>query len=502
MSIRLASKLIQYFVIFPILAVTYCNVAGAEPLSLDPDAEPATLIAFKPEPKMGEFVGRAEGMVDNTGKRFFLNNLNVMAPLAIQIFAKDPSKPVSVSLHRFLWREANQQGQTDENGDWTFVGRIHDEVGIELKASEPSEFYVLAWRGPEHPTDFEANLFIPAQSGGNTTTGPDSGSTSVPWLAITIVIAIAVVAIAYMALRFRGSQQNVAVIACLALGASLVATDARADPINANWGSRLAAAEAGLEFMQSSFDERFGVTAEELQHLRDYDNQIQADFNETRSIIAERLHGHDDAIELTNEQIAEMSGIIAERLAGIDGDIATLYMLVEQDRTAIPDPTFGGVEPMPSSCFVGSRVSSELGIGSAVTTDPVSSACAECFDAANQKLVEQLGYYEQLRVIYSNQRTLTDYAVMTGDALSGFHQLEQAAWYSIKLMITKAQAEVTKAYNTKYEEYNGRLDGILREFGQCEAMNGNDGWYERHGKLFYNSLISSYRVYDTADSLL
>ena len=486
-----------------VLTALGSNLALAQPVAMDPNAPAPTLIEFKPEDGLGEFVGRAEGRVDSEGKRLYLTGLDVMAPLSIHVFTADPAKPLDVSLHRFLWREANQQGRTDERGSWQFSGRIHDQVGIELAAAEPVDYYVLAWRGPVQPTDFGANLFVPANPRGATANNGVSGAT--PWLAITIVIAIAAIAIVFLLTRRRGNRSAAAALAGIAAATTLLSPDALADPVNANFGPRLAAVESGLEFVQSSYDERSGIIAEELQKLRDSNRELQRAFSETQATIAERLRQHDASLQSADQRMAEMAQQIrteiadrkwadkqrdvehaemaeevASELSQLQGDVATLYMLVEQDREAIPDPTFGGVDPMASNCY----------------DDP---ACADCFDAANGKLVEQMELYEKLRSIYSTHRSFAEYVVMTGDALSGFHQLEQAAWYSTKLMIKQAQMNVTRAYNEKFAEFNTKLDGILREFGECEAILGVDDWYDRNGKLFYNSLINGYRVYDDTE---
>ena len=48
------------------------------------------------------------------------------------------------------------------SGDWGYVGRVYDEVGIELKSSEPTEFYILAWQGPAAKASLSYNVFAAA----------------------------------------------------------------------------------------------------------------------------------------------------------------------------------------------------------------------------------------------------------------------------------------------------------------------------------------------------
>lgn len=481
MSPRSLRTAIQNTAMVCAVMIVTIGVANGEPLSLDPEAEPATLIEFKPEPGMGDFVGRVEGTVDDTGTRFYLKGLDVMAPLVIQLLAKDPEKPIDVSLHRFLWRDIDFEGSTNEEGDWGYTGRVYDEVGITLKAEDPSDFYLLAWMGPSIENLSEPNLFVPAD-GASPVSGAAKSQSAVPmWALVVIIGLLAVIAVILIRNQKRGNSSLTATIIALLLVGQ--AQEASADAFDV----RLALVEGKLQELTLQLGQ---ITEEMRQEMSSrLDNQKRR-----TDTLYEVVNTSQEAILRIFEELRHQEGLtealvheVVTQMDTMDDHllrrIMRLEFLAEQDREAVPDYTFDGVNPMPSTCYD-------------------NPACASCFDAANEKLTAQLVLYEKLRVIYSNQRTLTDYAVMTGDAMSGFHQLEQATWYSIKLMITKAQAEVTKAYNDKYEEFNGKLDGILQEFGRCEAMHGNDDWYRRHGKLFYNSLISSYRIYNTADSLL
>ena len=168
--------------------------------------------------------------------------------------------------------------------------------------------------------------------------------------------------------------------------------------------------------MQSSIDERSRIISEELQTLRESNSDLQRSFSENQTIVADRLHHHDVSIQDNKVRLGELSRHVEAKLNALHdsnrnqntalgelreqsrsisealgthleqlyGDVANLYMLVEHDRSTVPDPTFGGVDPMPSSCYD-------------------NPACTSCFTAANAKLVEQMDLYEQLRRIYANQ---------------------------------------------------------------------------------------------------
>ncbi len=444
--------------------------AIAQPVSLNPDDPSPTLIAFKAEPKLGEKVGRVEGMVDAAGRRFYLDGLDVMSPLAIQVLAKDETRPIKVALHRFFWKTAEMKGETDSNGDWTFVGRVHDEVGIELRASEPSEFYILAWQGPAMKPTFAANLFTASEAANK----PAAVAGSFWMIGIIAVLALV---IGVLALKLR-RRQTVA-LTLLVLTTGLAPQPAVADPESLGFPARLARTEARIEqvyqTLTARMDQTGNIIAGRLTSLEAADRTLTARMDQTGNIIAGRLEDLDAADRMLTARMDQTGAIIADRFAALDGHIETLYMLVAEDATAIPDPTHGGIAPMPSRCF----------------DDP---ACASCFAAANTRLSDRLAQYERLRVIYQTNERFIAKMVQMGDAVSGWHQLEQAAWYATKAKIMKSQDKLTLAYNNKYREFNGKLLTILQEFGRCEDQHGLDDWYNRYGVFFYNSLIASYRL--------
>ena len=112
----------------------------------------------------------------------------------------------------------------------------------------------------------------------------------------------------------------------------------------------------------------------------------------------------------------------------------------------------------------------------------------------NERLSVRLEQYERLRVIYQSTHAAMVSSLAYGDAASGWHQLEQAAWYSAKQMIVGADASLRRAYLDKFDQFNADLRTILEDFGQCEEQYGMPDWYRRYGVIFYNSLIASYRI--------
>jgi|GEM_PF-6601097 len=480
------------FIIVGILIVATAGVARSEPFSLDPEAKPAELIEFKSEPGLGDFVGRVEGTVDSAGRRFYLKGLDITTPTVIEVLAKDPAKPIGVSLHRFIWRQTDYEGSTNEDGNWGYAGRIHDEVGIALKADEPSEFYVLAWMGPSLDIGSTATLFKPPAGStepgdetGETASSEKAGSSPVPlWALLVIIGLLAVIAFALMRNQKRGNAGSAVVVAAVLICAQVPI--ARADPFDI----RLAVIEGQLRQLTTDLGQ---VTEQLRQEMQNRLNSQQRQINEMRSqlIVAfeglidnfERLRNHDERLrnnrEFTEALVREVVHQLVTEMDTADNLILTrlleLEALVAEDRVAEPDPTYGGVPPVESGC-----------VG--------NPACMACFSEVNSRLQVRLNMYEKLRIIYSTNKELTDWAIDLGNSMTGWHHLEQAAWFGVKNNIIRAHKEVEDAYRAKYEVFNGRLRDILNDFGDCEAQFGLDNWYDRYGNVLYNSLISTYRL--------
>jgi len=442
----------------------------AQPISFNPDDPEPTHIEFQPDGQLGEQVGRMEGVVDSKGRRFFLGGLNVMSPLIIQVFAKDETKPIDVSMHRYFWKTSEEKGRTDAAGDWGYIGRVHDEVGIELRSSEPSEFYILAWQGAALEPSFASAAFAPTDTGGSAR----SASAPTSWLIGLMVLLIVGAGAAVGMARRRRS----AAAALLVLITVLVPTAARAS----DFESRLANAEARVEQLNSLVNAHYQEAIELDEIVTD---DIAANSEEIEALWGRR---EEDALAINSfidrcvayyrgllSSLEELSLTTASEIAGLQASIDALTLLVEEDRRAIPDSTLGGIAPMPSRCIA-------------------DDDCRRCSSEAVTRLEGRLANYERLRVIYQTTNTYVERMTALGDAKSGWHQLEQAAWYAAKQKIVESQIGLQTAYRNKFDEFNRDLQSILQDVGRCEAQYGFDDWYNRQGVFFYNNIISSYRI--------
>ncbi len=466
--------------VFSLLALLSAVAALAEPLSMDPEAPPATLIELKTEPAIGEFVGRAEGRVDEEGKRFYLSKLNVMAPLVIQVFAKDPSKPIDVSLHRAAWATDDWRGMTDENGDWGYLGRVHNEVGIELTATEPSDFYVLAWQGPA----VEKQFGMVAVSVAPNDVGAGRSSGGFGQILTYIGIALAAFALAYFVIRRRDRTSAASALALVGMSIAFGhATDAIAQGVPVveppAFEGRLLAAETRLQQLETAMietrDELKYATEDLADSLEFVEDMVYENFDEILQLGVQQEQFQADV----QSQLDALRAQMRRKDQSHERMIEELRTLIEEDRDAEPDPTHGEVGKLPSTCI--GEFGEDL------------EKCSECFQAANRKLEEQLRNYEQLRIIYSNTKWQIEDAIAFGDAHSGWHQLEQAEWYTQKQNIIQSFRNTQRAYEDYLAQANPNLFDILNEISRCEEEAGGiENWFGLYGIHFYNSVTNRY----------
>jgi hypothetical protein len=428
-------------------------VVNAEPLDFKQDQPKAQQLILRNDAKLGEMVGRIEGTADEAGKRFFLKGLNVMSPLVIQVLAKDPEEPVDVSLHRFFWTDKDRSGTTNEEGRWGFAGRVHDEVGIWVSAAESSEFYILAWHGAPAPQAFGTGIFVPA----------DSAETGSSWTTtlITVVLALLILAVAYLLIKTRRADAA----ASLVLIALIASPESNAE---ADFSTRLSGVEADLLSAIVTYTEMIGNVQGQIDIMDGQVGNLQFDVLEMRNDLA----ANSDRIDTNAAEDRNLRRMIVDVMSQLEA----LETLHEADRSAIPDAGHGGVPPMPTSCR------------------DIDSPCGVCFNNANRRLETRLRQFEKLRVLYDGLvYSFIDHVVQYGDARSGWHQLEQARWYEVKLDMAQQRSAMNASYGAKFDEFMVDLNDILIALDECESEHGViDHWYEAYGHTFYESFRAVY----------
>ncbi len=178
--------------------------------------------------------------------------------------------------------------------------------------------------------------------------------------------------------------------------------------------------------------------------------------------LAERLGAAESGIRTLRQQVTDNARAIQE-----------LRMLHESDRKAVPEPA-NDLPPLNLKC----------------EDDP---ECQQCITNVTQDLEAQLRLYEKLRIIYDRAKTYNDNAIMIGDVFSGYHQLEQQAWYATKLDLVKNFRGLQAAYDAKLEDFNGRLMVIFQKLDQCTPDVAGDITNSFETAMFLNTIKGAYR---------
>jgi hypothetical protein len=177
--------------------------------------------------------------------------------------------------------------------------------------------------------------------------------------------------------------------------------------------------------------------------------------------LQDRLATAESGIRSLRQQVSQNARAIQE-----------LRMLIESDREAVPRPA-EDVPPLNLKC----------------EDDP---ACQSCMLNGTQDLEGQLRLYEKLRVIYDRAKTYNDNAIMIGDVFSGYHQLEQQAWYATKIDLVNNFKGLQAAYDAKLKEFNDRLKAVFETLDQCTPDVVGDITDSYETVLFLNTIKGAY----------
>ena len=540
-----------------LLAALLSSTAIAEPADMSKDKIPHQTLTFKQEAGLDGDIVRAEGVVGPEEKRLLIKGFDVMRPVSVTVLARDISKPIQAGIHRWFWKEPDVSGNTGNSGQWVFEGRLHKEIGIKLQADRPSEYYVLIWQG-EAVDPNSVVMVQPASKleGNNTEDGDDPGFFM---MAVVALLAIAVVLLAVLVLR-RGGSSSAALLLAIGLMMAAAPdavlaqdlpnpfVDEYKAPPESNaprpgeppnpFVDEYKPAPEDPDGLSSQKPDRAPPKLEEPGKKPDYSGASspeepgkKPDYSGTSSreepgkkpdYSGTSSHeepgykpptdggdsvagsagrdgrggsrggdgsntaagGDGSGADSSSRSFEDRLRAAEDRVRALESRIEAnaraieeLRFALEQDRNNVPDPAPGGTRPMPSGCLDGSE-------------------CAACVRGQTSTLTGLLRDYERLRVIYSDTKDFSDRMIELGDAVSGFHQLEQMAWYQEKLKIGRTVQNMQNAYDSKLREFNTELEGVLREIDSCEAQGGHSGWYDQYGQLFYLTLTSHYRRTD------
>jgi hypothetical protein len=106
-------------------------------------------LELKPSTKLKHGkVSLMAGTADGEPHRLFLENLEILSPIAVTVLAKDPSHDIQVKLGK-EWDKADREGSTKGKGFVTFKLRTAGDLRILISSpdSEPRPFQAVVWVG-------------------------------------------------------------------------------------------------------------------------------------------------------------------------------------------------------------------------------------------------------------------------------------------------------------------------------------------------------------------
>lgn len=125
------------------------------------------------------------------------------------------------------------------------------------------------------------------------------------------------------------------------------------------------------------------------------------------------------------------------------------------------------------------------------------TGCGACFAKAQGDLKQLRFSLEKLRVIGTWTKKFTDKSIAFGDSVSGVHGVAGLGWQPERAKIEQSYDQFGKAYDAKYQELIGDLEGALRNVGRCEAQYfSTPDWYDRYGFIYYTFMADRYRRAD------
>jgi hypothetical protein len=104
----------------------------------------------EPTAKPGR-VGAIQGVTDQEGHRFLIEDLDIMQPVVVALVAREPAHPLKLQLLKYDWNKPDRSGVTSADGIATFRVRTQGEMKIFVTSETPqaAPYYLLVWVGDE-----------------------------------------------------------------------------------------------------------------------------------------------------------------------------------------------------------------------------------------------------------------------------------------------------------------------------------------------------------------
>lgn len=424
-------------------------VAGqAAPYNFDDKLVPLELTLAEYPDREGFRWAGADGVTRSGTEYLTVKGISPLSAAKVFLLAPEPGTSAKLSLAKFVWDESLRECATDGEGFCSIGFKTHDDVGFRLEAEPGTAWRLLLVTTPEtayedalaspiyaaDPADFEGRADRGAV--GDSADGAPSGSNWIWMLVVTILVIV------IAALLFRRRPSGTAAI--LAAGGCGWLLFAPVEPAAAD-----------------SIPIGSPAEARAMANIWEADEEISRRTREAGRVDAMR------------SRVSGFAGHVDEMLEGVEAMDEFLDAYTNLHTCSqVSNPA--GAPRVPSFCAG-------------------NSGCQTCFSGARKEFNETRGTLEQLRVIYTCTKNMTDKAISLGDSGSNVHAVVGLAWQAEKRKIEASVESLKQAYDNKYLELMGRLQGSMFQMSECEAQYGQPDWYDRFGYVYYEFMKDKYK---------
>lgn len=135
------------------LAITLFSFALVPPVhAQDEEAEerPVMQIEVEPDARMpGGKSAFLEGEADTTDQWFMVQGTDVMQPISVGVYTRDPGDKVRVRIVKDDWDKPEREADTGGGGKAEFYFRTFDNFKIGVDADTPTAYQLVVWVGDE-----------------------------------------------------------------------------------------------------------------------------------------------------------------------------------------------------------------------------------------------------------------------------------------------------------------------------------------------------------------
>jgi hypothetical protein len=472
------------FALCLVLLAASCSFAQGRRWEIEPKAD-ARLKAGK--------LSVVDGVTNEEGVRFVINNLDIMQPVSITLATEDAAKKLKLAVYKESPQQALVSKETDASGGATAKFRTAESVQLLVSGPAGAKYQLMTWVGPvvavRTPTAFVpidksgspmvegVALTPPAQTGaasGGAEKEQEQGKGDVLFLLGPTEILLALIFLALIVLiivlargRGKGKGTAAAIILCFLLARPGQTQDPSLEfaPHNVS----------GADIWKA-VNERIGQLREQLDTLEKMG--IKVDVEEIK------VPHPDDKPEEAGKPPGYLSA--AGRMAG-QFVTNTKLILAFLEEFGLIDPREAAVQPNynpPGQPMIPSRCAG-------------SGECGPCFADANAKLDKARKLLEDQYVIYKQTELKAGRIHELANAATGLSPYAQLAWTAIKNNpnepMNQAQQRFYNVYDSNLEKLLAMSNEGLIGVGACEREHFKDyDWYPRYGMIYYNFLKDRY----------